>query len=134
MAGAERKDDNQEFSEEQDGLWRLTLAPSAWALHFVISYAAAAIVCAKFPDPSTIAGLRLGLGVLTVLALAVICWLGARAWREWNFLGDRDYENTLDKAEERHQFINHAAFLLVVVSFIGVIFVSLPIVYLGSCR
>lgn len=134
MVEAARKDDNQEFAEEHDSLWRLTLGPSAWALHFVICYAAAAVVCAKVPDPSAVAGLRLGLGALTVLALAVISWLGVRAWREWNYFGDRHNEDKPDEAENRHQFINHAAFLLVVVSFIGVIFVSLPIIYLGSCR
>ncbi len=131
---ADRKDDNREFREERESLWRLTLAPSAWALHFAISYAASAIVCAKFADPAAFTGLRLGLGALTIVALAIIAWLGLGAWRAWDFLGDFDDEHRLGEAEDRHRFLNHAAFLLVVVSFIGVIFVAMPLVYLGTCR
>ena len=125
MAGIRKKSDSQEFREERDSLWRLTLAPSAWALHFVICYAAAAIVCAKAPGAEAFEALRLSLGAVTLAALGVIAWLGWSAWAEWDYLGDFDYENKLDEAEDRHQFLNHAAFLLVVVSFIGVTALSL---------
>ena len=37
-------------------------------------------------------------------------------------------------AEDRHQFLGHAGFLLALVSFIGVVYDTLPLIILGTCR
>jgi hypothetical protein len=128
---ASGKGDEREFLEAQDSLWRITLGPLIWAIHFVVCYAAAAVACAKFPGDTAIFTLRVSLGAVTLAALAAIAWLGVRAWREWDYRGP---QNRPGEAEDRRQFLNHAALLLVVVSFIGVIFVALPLGFAGTCR
>ena len=140
-AGAERRKssaaygDEQEFSEEADSIWRITFAPLVWTLHFVISYGTTAVWCAKLAVPGApIPLLRLGIGALTVLALALIAWVGWRAWRQWDFTDDWDYVHEEGVSEERHEFLGHAAFLLAIVSFIGVIYVAMPALFIGSCR
>ena len=48
------------------------------------------------------------------------------------FLGEDEARE--DKPEDRHRFLGHAAFLLSIISFIGVVFVSLPLLFIGGCR
>lgn len=125
-------EERREFREERESLWRIILAPVAWAMHFVICYAAAAVVCAK--APGLVDSLRLGIGALTLLALGLIGWLGRRAWRQWDVLNTGDYRNPLGEAEDRHQFLGHAAVLLALISAIGVTYVALPAIFLETCR
>ena len=122
--------DEKEFAEEADSIWRITFGPLIWAVHFGVSYAATAIVCAKGGDAAT---LRAGIGALTVAALLGIAYVGWRAWRQWDFLDDRDYEHELAREEDRHEFLGHAAFLLAIVSFIGVVYVALPALVIEGC-
>ncbi len=124
-------EERREFREERESLWRITLAPATWAVHFVICYAAAAVVCAKAPD--SIGTLRLGIGALTLLALGLIGWLGWRAWVQWDVRTTGDYRNPLGEAEDRHQFLGHAAVLLSVISALGVLYVALPALFIRSC-
>lgn len=135
MARADRDEESREFSEEAESIWRITFGPLVWAGHFIISYAAASVICVKFPDlPHGVAGLRIGLGVLTLVALGLIARIGWNAWHSWCFFKTVIVEDTLGDAEDRHRFLNHAAFLLAVVSFIGVFYAWLPAVFIGSCR
>ena len=46
---AQEQEYPQEFADEQPSLWRITLGPTIWAIHFLASYAAAAVWCAKGP-------------------------------------------------------------------------------------
>ena len=127
--------EGRSLGEEADSLWRITFAPLVWALHFGASYAATAIVCARHAGPEEpLAGLRLGLGALTVLALAAIAFVAWRSWRRWDFLDDRDYEHEAAIEEDRHEFLGHAGFLLAIISFIGVLYVAMPALLLESCR
>lgn len=125
-------EERREFREEAESLWRITLAPGTWAAHFVLSYGAAAVVCAK--APAWAGALRLGIGALTVLALALIAWLGWRAWVQWDVRNTGDYQNALGKAEDRHEFLGHAAVLLALISALGVIYVGLPALMITDCR
>ncbi|WP_417588962.1 hypothetical protein [Pararhodobacter oceanensis] len=124
--------DRREFREEAESLWRITLAPATWAAHFVTSYAIAAVVCAK--APTLLPHARLALLMATGLALAVILWLGWRAWRQWDYRTTGDYTNALGEAEDRHQFLGHAAVLLALISAIGVVYGTLPVLLLETCR
>ncbi|MCF3595063.1 hypothetical protein LZG00_13785 [Rhodobacteraceae bacterium LMO-12] len=125
-------EERREFREERESLWRITLAPVIWAAHFVTSYAVAAVICAKAPGLLDTA--RLGLMLATVLALAVVAWLGWRAWRQWDVGNTGDYTNALGVSEDRHQFLGHAAVLLALISAIGVIYGTLPVLLLDTCR
>jgi hypothetical protein len=128
--------DRQEFSEEAASLWRITATPTIWAGHFAISYGGAALWCAKYADTlGDVGPVRWGIGVLTLVSLAAIAWLGWRSWRQWDF-GEEDApaESQGFWAEGRHRFLGHAAFLLSVVSFIGVFYTALPVLLIGTCR
>jgi hypothetical protein len=192
---AEAEDsERRAFRQEAGSLWRITFGPLVWAAHFVLSYGSAAVVCARFA-PAGIAPMRLGLAAASLLALALILWLGWRSWQQWrgpwrgpgpdfapetgpltdaapdappdappdtghDTLPEHDRTDTprdrarrrrsaaagqaeaqpadppgiWAQAEDRHRFLGHAAFLLAVVSFIGVSYSSLPVLLLESCR
>ena len=132
MSDIRDQEDAHEFRAEALSLWRITFGPLIWALHFVASYGAAALVCAKASD-GAVEALRIGIGVGTLLALVLILWLAVRAWRQWDLQRDPEWENDKGTSEDRHQFLGHAAFLLSVISFIGVVYVALPALLIGSC-
>ena len=135
MAEIDRRQEQREFSEETSSLFRITLGPTVWALHFLISYVSAAVFCAKWGEQGeSILGFRIGVIALTVLALCLIAGLGWRSWRQWDYFADRDYENKYGEDEDRHQFLGHAAFLLTIISFVGVIYTVLPVLFIATCR
>ena len=132
--GLRRKEEEKEFAEEASSLWLLVMTPTIWAAHFVTSYAATSLACVKFPGPDGIPRLQWLVGGLTAAALLAIVWLGWRAWRQWDYLDDGDYSHRTHSTEDRHEFLGHAAFLLAIVSFIGVAFVAMPVWLTGVCR
>jgi hypothetical protein len=136
MTGPPRRDEEKkEIAEEASSLWIITLAPLIWAGHFVLSYAAASLICVKFEGGvRAMQLLQWGVGVLTALALAGIVAVAWSAWRQWDFLEDYDYAHDLAREEDRHEFLGHAAFLLSIVSFVGVIYVTMPVYLSGSCQ
>ncbi|MGB3247443.1 MAG: hypothetical protein WBB25_23155 [Sulfitobacter sp.] len=131
MTRAPQKQEAREFRAEATSLWRITFGPLIWAAHFVGCYGATALICAK---GGAVDILRTGIGLGTALALGAIFWLGWRAWRQWDIIRDRDWENDAGTDEDRHQFLGHAALLLTLISFIGVVYVSLPVLLIGTCR
>ena len=75
------------------------------------------------------------LATLSAPALAGIVWPGWRSLRQWGVLDSAQPAHPADKPEDRHRFLGHAAFLLPIISGIGVAFVSprlLPIE--GTCQ
>jgi hypothetical protein len=111
-------------------LWHMIAAPVIWAAHFAAVYAWTAIACAKL---NSVASARTGIAVFSAVALIVILWLGWHAWRQWDFPADGDDVHDRPTAEDRREFLGHAAWLLAVVSAIGVIFVTLPVLFIESC-
>ena len=122
--------DPREFREEADSLWRISLGPLTWAGHFLLCYAGMAVACAKFGGSEV---LRDVLIVLTLAALGIVAWLGWRAFRQWDVRRTGDVSNPEGEAEDRHQFLGHAAFLLAVISFIGIVYTGLPLLMIGGC-
>lgn len=134
MARGSRKQEEKSFAEEADSLWLITFAGGIWAVHFALSYGATAIVCAKWASsPDAVTALRLAIAAATTLALAGIVMVGWRSWRQWDSLDDHDHEHQLAKEEHRHAFLGHASFLLSIISFIGVVYVALPVLLLKDC-
>lgn len=124
--------DRKEFAEEAESLFRITLAPLVWAVHFVACYAVISLACAKGAlafGPS-----RAGLLALSAAALVAIAWLGWRSLRQWGPKNLTEVPQEVGVPEPRHQFLGHAAFLLSIISFIGVVFVTLPLVLIGGCQ
>ena len=130
MSDIDSEQEKREFRAEFLSLWKITFAPAIWALHFVICYGATALICAK---GGSVTALRLGIGIGTALSLICILWTGWLAWRQWDIISDREWENDAGTSEDRHQFLGHAAFLLAIISFIGVIYVALPALLIESC-
>ena len=127
----DRNEDRHEFAEEQASLFRITFGPLIWALHFLACYGLVAVACAKGAD---IAMVRILLLLGSVVALGGIGWVGYGAFRQWNVVETGDFVHRRGHAEDRHHFLGHAAFLLSIISAIGVIFVSLPLVMIGGCQ
>lgn len=125
-----REEDEAEFAEEQASLFRITLGPLIWAVHFCVCYGLVAVTCAKGWD---IGSVRLSLLLFSAVALGGIAWIGREAWRQWNPRQTGDFVNRRGRAEDRHHFLGHAAFLLAIIAFIGTVFVSLPLILIGGC-
>ena len=138
IAPAGPAEDREEFDAETPSLFRIAIAPTIWAVHFVLAYAGAAVACAKLgAGGETVDGLRLGIGALTLVALGGIAWTALAAFRQWNVHAARDARqiavDLVEEEEGRHEFLGHAALLLAVISAIGVIYTALPAVFIASC-
>ncbi|MEC7760895.1 MAG: hypothetical protein VX874_03155 [Pseudomonadota bacterium] len=125
-------EERHEFSADADSLWRLTLAPATWALHFVLCYATISLACARGLFP--VGAARFWLLGLTVLALLVIGRQGYKALKQWNVLDTGALSHPDGRAEDRHRFLGHAALLIAVISTIGTVFTSFPLLLLEGCR
>ena len=116
-------------------LWSVIISPSIWALHFLTCYVAAAIYCEKLGRDAPLADIRLLVIAVTMVALAGIFWSSIRLWRVHDrSLTDDDFEYEHNTPEERHRFLSHVALMLCVLSAIAVIYVTIPMLYLESCR
>jgi len=114
-------------------LWTLFTAPVVWALHFVVCYAGAAIFCEKpYLLGDDFGNLRIAIGVVTLLALAVILLAATLAWRQWGF-GSGDPPHDDPTRRDRLLFQGYATLLLSGLSFIAVIFTAMPALFIAGC-
>ncbi|MGK7755706.1 MULTISPECIES: hypothetical protein [unclassified Roseovarius] len=120
----------EETPFRHESIWHMIAAPTVWTLHFAIIYAITAVECSKIGTPDLA---RLSILGLTVLALALICWIAWRAWVQWDYLDDQDYVHDKPTVEARREFLGHAGFLLSIASAIGVIFVAMPALFIETC-
>ncbi|CAM8668853.1 MULTISPECIES: hypothetical protein [Sphingobium] len=110
-------------------LWTLIVPPILWAGHFLFSYLWAAISCAK-------AGAFMTFPIVfvagTLLALALIGLSGWIAWRQGGTPGSSaPHEDGTDI--DRLRFIAKSTLLLAGLSFVGVLFTVLPVIFLRDC-
>lgn len=116
-------------------LWRVIISPSIWALHFLACYVSAAIFCEKLGRDTPLVDIRLLVIVVTVLALGGIFWSTLGLWRvHERSLTDNDFEYEHNTPEERHRFLSHVALMLSVLSAVAVVYVTIPMLYLETCR
>ncbi|AJE49056.1 hypothetical protein [Celeribacter indicus] len=125
-------EDRQEFAAEAGSLWRLTLPPATWAVHFVLCYSAVSLACVRGLLP--IGLVRIGLLGASVIALCLIALEGRRALRQWDVRNSGVFVHKEGTDEDRHRFLGHATFLLAIISGIGTTYTSLPLLMLGGCR
>jgi hypothetical protein len=119
--------------KEVETLWTLFTGPIVWALHFLICYVAAAVYCAKASEATVSFGmLRLTLAVVTFLALLAIIVAAWLAWRQWGF-GSGDPPHDEPTREDRLLFQGFATLLLSGLSFVAVVFVSVPLLFIEVC-
>jgi hypothetical protein len=117
------------------GLWTLLTGPVVWAVHFLVCYIGTAIFCARAGDPEAdLAPVRLGIGAITLVALAVIAFVGIEADRRSGPGLVFECPHDEDTVRERRQFLGYATLLLAGVSFIATLLVALPALVIPSCR
>ncbi len=119
--------------KEVETLWTLFTAPVVWALHFLICYVGAAVFCEK---PGFLGmdfdNLRIAIGLVTVLALAVIVMSAMLAWRQWGF-GTDDPPHDDPTRRDRLLFQGYATLLLSGLSFVAIVFTALPALFVTGC-
>jgi hypothetical protein len=111
-------------------LWTLIVPPTLWAAHFLFSYIWAAVTCAKTGSFAKYPVLFI---VCTVLALALIAAAGIVARIQSATPGDPPpHEGGTDS--DRVRFLAKATLLLSGLSFAGVVFTAVPVIFLQDCR
>jgi hypothetical protein len=120
--------------KEIETLWTLFTAPAVWAIHFLVCYVAMAVFCAKqLAVELSIQTVRLGLGVFTLLALAMIVLSAYLAWRQWGF-GAGDPPHDGPTRQDRRRFQGFATLLLSGLSFVAVVYVGIPLIFIAGCQ
>ena len=115
-------------------LWLLTIGPTIWAGHLLLSYVTAAVWCAKFvPAAGPLGAVQTAVLWYTALALigiGVVGWEGFRRHRH----GTEATTHDLDTRDDRHRFVGFATLLLSGLSAVGVIYAALAARYFDTCR
>jgi hypothetical protein len=116
-------------------LWRLIVSPTIWALHFLASYVTVAVFCEKAGRAAALGPAEIAVVAYTAAALAGIGWSCRGLWRvRGRSLTDDDFEYEHNTPEERHRFLSHVALMLSVLSAVAVLYVTIPMLYLSTCR
>jgi len=124
----------QVFGKTQDNLWTLIAAPTIWGFHFLFSYFLAAYRCAPNADPfKEIVSTRVAVIVVTVVSLGLIALILRRAFREWRADGG-GFRNDRDTVRARERFLEFSTLLLAALSFVAVIFETMPVLLIWDCR
>ena len=125
---------SERLPEKHESLWLLAAPALVWAGHFLLSYATAAVWCAKLGE--RFGGLGPARGALmgyTALALIGIAWLGYIGY-ERHRRAEKAAPHAEDTAESRHAFMGLAMLLLAGLSALAVLYAGLPALLIGSCR
>lgn len=111
-------------------LWTLIVPPGVWAGHFLFAYLWASVQCAK---TGGFARYPLVFWGGTALALAIIVGSGVIAFIQRLGPGaPPPFEHGTDS--DRLRFVAAATMLLAGLSFVGVAFTALPVIFIGDCR
>lgn len=123
-----------DLPEKKESLWRLTISPVIWSVHFLLSYVTAAVWCAKMAGPGgSLGGARTAIAVYTAVALVGIAITGRIGFRRHSF-GDAETPHDFDSPEDRHRFLGFATLLLSALSAVGTVYVALAAVFIGTCH
>ena len=126
-------------NKPRDSLWLLTIAPTIWAVHFLLTYITAAIWCAKVVPPrGSLGGARLAIAAYTLVALlgiGVMGWLGYRRQTLGRQLGlGEDTPHDTDTIADRHRFLGFATLLLAALSAVATVFVAMVALFVETCE
>ncbi len=117
----------------RDSLWRLVVSPVIWALHFLLSYAIAAVWCAKVAGrDGSLEPARIAILVLTLGALIVIGRIGAAGWAAHRSGGRPPHDE--DTPQGRHRLLGLATALLSWLSAVAVVYTALAAAFIRTCE
>ena len=102
-----------------------------WAAHFLVCYVLAAVWCAKRGDIG-FGVVQAGIAAATLAALAMILLSAWLAWRQWGF-GTYDPPHDDPTSHDRRRFQGFATLLLSGLSFVAVLYVALPLLFIDGC-
>jgi hypothetical protein len=127
---------------DRDSLWLLTVAPTVWAAHLLLSYVTAAIWCAKFAGPTgSLNGIPQAIAWYTAVALVAIAIVGWEGWRRHRYPstplaadGTETTTHDLDSPEDRHRFLGFATLLLSGLSGVAVLYAAMAATFFDTCR
>jgi hypothetical protein len=125
--------------EREDSLWWVAAAPGIWAAHFTLSYATAAVWCAKQGSAAPLSGARVAIAAFSVVGLFAVGVVGLRGLR--NYHRNHDHASSpakprtdVDTSLARHQFLGFTLLSLAGLSAVAIVFQALAAVFIGSCR
>jgi hypothetical protein len=119
--------------EQDESYWRLASAPAIWAVHFGLSYATAAVWCAKVAGPDGALGAaRLAIAAYTVVAVVGIAAVGWAGWERHTFEG-ATRPHDFDSPGDRHRFLGFATLLLAGLSGVATLYTALAAAVIGTC-
>jgi len=127
---------------DKGSLWLLTIAPTIWAMHLLLSYITAAVWCAKFAGPAgSLGSVRTAVAWYTALALIGIAFVGWEGFRRHSYIsagqrrgGTEASTHDLDSPEDRHRFLGFATLLLAGISAVAVLYAALSATFFETCR
>jgi hypothetical protein len=119
---------------ERGNLWLLVLAPTLWALHFLVSYVTAAVYCAKTADTAFLLPVRIAVVVYTLVALAGIGAVGLGGYRRHFHTGEGHLPHDRDVVADQLGLIGFSTLLLAGLSAVATVYTALPAVFIESCR
>jgi hypothetical protein len=123
-----------DLPEKHESLWRLTLSPAIWMVHFLLSYVTASVWCAKLAGrDGSLWQVRIAVGAFTVAALIGIGIVGWRGFRRHTF-GGATLPHDYDSAEDRHRFLGFATVLLSALSAVAVLYAALAAFFIETCH
>lgn len=121
-------------AERRQSIIILAVSPTIWAAHFLLCYVTAAVWCAKQPTAlASLGGVRMAIGVYTVLSLAAIALVGWSGYRAHRF-GNAELPHDEDSPQDRHRFMGFATLLLSGLSAVAVVYTALVAVFIETCQ
>ena len=119
---------------DRGSLWLLTMAPTIWAAHLLLSYITGAVWCAKFAGPTgSLGNVRAAVAWYTAVALVAIVAVGVEGFRRHRY-GTEATTHDLDSPEDRHRFLGFATLLLAGLSAVAVAYAAMAATFFENCR
>ena len=122
------------LSRKQASLWILIAGPTAWAVHFLVSYWVAAAYCAKAGREAALAPARTPILWLSAAAIIVILALGVAAWRQHRAGRGGSVPHREDTALDRQRFLGFATLLLCGLSVVAVVYTTMVVFFFETCQ
>lgn len=119
-----------DVEEKRPSLWLLAWPPTIWAVHFLGSYALAAVWCRGSGTGSYWLGISIA--APAVVALSLIGLAGWNGWKKHKTPGGEPPHDR-DTAEDRSRFLGYATVLLAALSAIATVYTSVAALIFGGC-